>query len=185
MALFSLGWLRPSKKAEYYSYCSFCDKHLKANRRSLLDHAKSRVHLDSLPEGGNGAMTLRRQTMHNVPLADDTVDPLLANEPINEDDDEEYDDSMQMGDGFIDDDNGSAFVMAQMGGHYGDDDNSNEIDTKDGILVGDSEDEMGAKGFHPPPPPLVQMSVGDSFNGINSVSVIIYDFITFVTFTTL
>lgn len=116
-------------------------------------------------------VALRRQTMHNVPVVDD--DPLLANEPINDEDDDDYDDSMQMGDGFIGDDddgdNGSAFVMAQMGQPYGDDDNS-EVDTKDGILVGDSEDEMDARGFHPPPPPLVQMSVGDSFNGTNTVS---------------
>lgn len=154
------GWLRPSKKAEYYSYCSYCDKHLKANRRSLLDHAKSRVHLDSLPNA-NGRLAPRRQTMHNVPLVDDMPDPLLTNEPIDEDDDD-YDDSMAMGDGYMDDD-GGPYAVTQMGKYENDD---SEVDTKDGILVNDSDDDSDGRGFHPPLPPLVQLSVQqDPYNG--------------------
>lgn len=161
-----IGWLRPSKKADYYSYCSYCDKHLKANRRSLLDHAKSRVHLDSLlsVKGRKG-----RQTIHNIPLVDDMSDPLLANEPIKDEDD--YDDTMAgIRNDYMDDDyDGSAFVTTNMEDYS--DEAISEHEGKDGILVQDSEnDDNDENGFQPPMPPLVQMGVGDDYNGQDTVS---------------
>lgn len=148
-------WLRPSHKADHYSYCSYCDKHLKANRRSLLDHAKSRVHLDMMP-GGPGRPG-RRRTMNNVVLPDNGPsgdDPLYDD---GDDDMDDYDDSYMEG-------NGSNFVTTEMNNSYeGDDD---ELDIKEGIVLPDSgeDDDDDSYPSRSALQPMVQIN-SESFNG--------------------
>lgn len=156
-----LEWLQPSQKAEHYSYCSFCDKHLKANRRSLLDHAKSRTHLDMMP-GGPGRPG-RRRTMNNILLPDDIkthqhYDPLDMTDDADGDDDlDDYDDSYMEG-------NGSNFVQTEMQNSF-DEDPDNEVDSKAGIILPDSEDDDSFQ--QEPPPPMVQLGpeLSNSYNG--------------------
>lgn len=148
------AWLRASQKAEHYSYCTYCDKHLKANRRSLLDHAKSRVHLDMMP-GGPGRPG-RRRTMQNVLLPDEKHDPLYMTDgdPGDEDDLDDYDDSYIEG-------NGSNFVTTEMENSF--DENGDMVDTKEGIILPDSEEDEDSEQANQNMP-MVQLGP-DAYNG--------------------
>lgn len=96
--------------------------------------------------------------MGNLSMVGYMSDPLLTNEPIQDEyddyDDQEQDLAAEMGDGFIDD--GTSYGMA---GKQDYDDS--EVDTKDGIMVESDDDNDDTY----PPPPLVQMSASDQSQG--------------------
>lgn len=105
--MFPVDWLRPSPRSNTEAYCIYCDRHLKANRKSLLNHTQSKHHLSSLPEdkkrrrGRPKAHQLaNRFAIEPAIIPDD--DPLYDAE--HPEDGEIYDDGSMPGTSFVHDD---------------------------------------------------------------------------------
>ena len=45
-----LAWIKPAAEDPYQAYCSFCSINVTANKKSLVEHAKSAEHQLNKPE---------------------------------------------------------------------------------------------------------------------------------------
>lgn len=100
---FLLEWCRASPRSNIEAYCLYCEKHLKANRKSLINHALCKYHLDSKEKGarrGKKRVKTESITPDNDPLYDEG----------QLEDGEVYDDGSMEGTSFAHDDMSSFMV---------------------------------------------------------------------------
>lgn len=139
-------WCRASTRSNCEAFCIVCERHLKANRKSLINHSSSKLHLESLRGGPIASARRSTGAPRGRPARFKVEESIIPdNDPLYDEDVEDGeilgDGSMAAVSGYDDDDLDASFMVTEVDphGHMNNDDDDE-----------DEYEENGHSGFSVP-----------------------------------